>query len=125
MVLGRLGTSEGSDTALEDDRILRLSERVELVEGPSFTERFPAERFARVEIETVDGRSLYSGAVEARWKAADPPTDAELREKFHRLACSYISESRAAVIEQAVWQCADLSGAAKRVDLLAFPPGTQ
>ncbi len=125
MIHGRLGISEVSEAVLEDDRVLRLSECVELVEDPSFTERFPAERFARVEIETVDGGSLDSGAVEARWKAEDPPTDAELREKFHRLACSCISESRATAIEQAVWQCADLSDASKLVNLLAFPPDTR
>ena len=125
MVHGRLGVSEVSEAALEDDRVLRLSERVELVEDPSFTERFPAERFARVEIETVEGQSLDSGVVEARWEAADPPTDAELGEKFHRFARDCISESRAMAIEQAVWQCANLSDAAKIVNLLAFPPDTR
>ncbi len=125
MVYRRLGISEVSEAALKDDRILRLSERVELVEDPSFTERFPAERLARVEIETTNGRMLDSGAVEARWKSTDPPTDAELRDKFHRLACSGIPESRATAIEEAVWQCADLSDAATFVNLLAFPPDTQ
>ena len=52
----------------------------------SIFERFPAERWARVEIRLHDGRLLRSEPAQARGDPERPLSDAELREKFFSLA---------------------------------------
>ena len=52
MKRGRLGAAEIAGEGLRDPGVLKLSNRIRLVEEPEFTARFPAERLAVVEIET-------------------------------------------------------------------------
>jgi 2-methylcitrate dehydratase PrpD len=120
LVHGRLGLDELSGAALGDPLALRLAECVELEVDPLLDARFPAERWARVQIETAAGAILDADAVRATWDEA-PPTDDELRAKFRWLARSSLSEERAAALEEAVWQCADLPDAARLVALMAPP----
>ncbi len=121
LAYGQLGPTELSGPALNDPLVLSLVDRVELVEEPTFSARFPARRLTRVEIETTDGAIFDSGEVQARWEAANPPTDTQLREKFRWLAHTSLSESRTAMLEEMIWQCADLSDAADLTALLADP----
>jgi 2-methylcitrate dehydratase PrpD len=119
LVHGRLGLAELSGPALHDARVLRLADRVELVHDPILSARFPAERIARVHIETAAGALLDSGDVRAKWDGPTPPTDAELRQKFRWLARSSLSDARATALEEMVWNCADLPDVADLVDLLS------
>ena len=76
LVHGRLGVSELSGAALQDPLVLRLSDCVELVEDEAYNARFPAERFARVEVETTDGQVYKSGPAEPTWgPTRAPPWD--------------------------------------------------
>ena len=121
LLAGRLGAGELSGPALADPVVLKLSNCVQLIEDDNFSRRFPARRFARVEIETSDGEVLDSGEKEADWEAANPPTDRELREKFRRLADGQLSAERAADLEKAVWGCAELDDVDRLLLLLARP----
>jgi len=118
LVYGFLGAPELSNAALKDSTILRLSECVEMIEDEKFNARFPAQRFARVEIETTQGESYDSGEVEPKWEAAAPPTDGELREKFRWLVHDQMSQARADKLEQMIWHCGELSDAAEILKLL-------
>lgn len=121
LIYGRLGAPELSNAALKDSTLLRLSECVEMIEDEKFNARFPAQRFARVEIETTQGEIYDSGEVEPKWDAAAPPTDSELREKFRWLVHDQMSQARAHKLEQMIWQCAALPDATEIVKLL-IPP---
>ena len=121
LVHGRLGAAELSGAALRDPAVGRLCERVELIEDGLFNQRFPAQRLARVEIETTDGRLLASGEYEANWEANNPPSDWELREKFRRLAREQLPADRAEKLEQAVWHCEELPELSKLLALLTLP----
>ncbi|HEY8368932.1 MAG TPA: MmgE/PrpD family protein [Thermodesulfobacteriota bacterium] len=83
---GTVTPADVLDAALEDAARRRLAARVAIVEDPDLSRQFPARALARVEVETADGRRAASGVVAARGDADAPPADAELREKFHRLA---------------------------------------
>ena len=115
---GQLGLEELSSAALRDALVLRLAERVEMVDDDSFNARFPADRMSRVVIETTAGATFDSGDVRARWDLTTPPTDEELREKFRWLAQETLPAPRAAALEEMIWHCADLQQASSLVELL-------
>jgi 2-methylcitrate dehydratase PrpD len=121
LVYGQLGPAELNGQTLRDPTVLSLSDQIELVEAPAFSARFPQERIARVQIETTTGVGLDSGEVQARWDAADPPTDTELQEKFRWLVAGRISAERTAELEALVWHCADLPEAASLINKLGSP----
>jgi 2-methylcitrate dehydratase PrpD len=121
LVQGEAGLAELSGATLDQAAILRLAQCVELVDDPAFNRRFTAERWARVQIETTAGAVLDSGEVQARWDTI-APTDDELRDKFHSLACAGLSEGRAGALAELVWHCADLDDATRLLTLL-IPPG--
>jgi len=121
LVHGRLGPAELSGAALGDPAVLQLSNQVELVEEPGFSARFPAQRIARVQIETNTGQTFNSGEVQANWEAGAPPTNQELKEKFRWLAGTCLPKTRATELEEAVWHCAELPNAGQLAALLAAP----
>lgn len=109
LVHGVLGPDQLSGPGLADPRVLRLAEAVTLVEAPEYNARFPAERLARVVIETTAGARLESGERRPRWDVSAPPTDDDLLAKFRWLARTRLPEARAAALEQALWRCEDLA----------------
>ena len=123
LVHGRLGAAELIDEALRDPRVLALAARLELVADPDFSRRFPQERIARVSFDLDDGRTLDSGEATALWdEATSPaPTDDELRAKFRWLVAGRLPAARAASLEAAAWDCADLPDASALQELLAAP----
>lgn len=121
VVFGRLGPAELEGAALENEIVLQLADRIELVEEPAYNDRFPANRFARVQIDTVDGSRFDSGPVEATWSAEDPPTDNELSEKFRWLAGTSLSPTRVSDLEKTIWRSDELDNAAEIQDLLSPP----
>lgn len=86
LVHGRLGVAEIDGPGLHDSRVLALSDRIEMIEDPAYSARFPQERWARAEITLSDGRRLVSAPCPARGDPEAPFSDAELVEKFHGLA---------------------------------------
>jgi 2-methylcitrate dehydratase PrpD len=122
LVQDPLGASELSDESLTNTAILQISESIELIEDKQFSSRFPAQRFARVIIETKAGERCDSGEVEARWDAGNPPSDQELLDKFRWLVQDMLSGDRASKLEKMIWQCPDLPDATTLLDpLLPIP----
>jgi 2-methylcitrate dehydratase PrpD len=122
LVHGELGPAQLSGAGLRDPRVLSVMERVELVEDHAITARFPAERIARVVIETSSGATYDSGEVKPKWDAATaPPTDDDLLAKFRWLARTALPESRAATLETALWECDRLADA-NEITALLTPP---
>ena len=120
-VHGRLGVAELAGTALQDPAVLRISDRVEMVEDDKFNQKFPAQRIARVEIQTKDDQRLDSGDVEPKWEASNPPSDQELREKFQRLSREKLPRERAAELEYTLWRCEELPDLNKLLPLITAP----
>jgi 2-methylcitrate dehydratase PrpD len=121
LVHGRLGADELIGAALRDPRVLRLVNRLDLVEDPDYARRFPLERLARVRIETESGEQFDSGVVTPLWDGLPQPTDEELREKYRWLTRGRLPTARAEALEAAAWSCADLPDAAALLALLAPP----
>ncbi len=111
LVYGRLGAAELSGQALTDRLVLRLSDSIELIEDEAYDGRFPAERFARIEIELADGAVYKSEPSEPAWGPEAPPTDDELRAKFRWLAGEMLPQSRVTELEETIWLSSELADA--------------
>ncbi len=121
LVRHRLGFAELNGQALSDPVVLKLAERIELIEDDTFNARFPAERLSRVEIETTAGTIFDSGEVRPLWDLTVPATDTELREKFRWLASSSLPELRITALEDMLWHCADLPDVTPLLEMLGTP----
>ena len=121
LVHEKLGAAELSGEALTNPLVLWLADRVELVEDEVYNGRFPAQRFARVEVILNDGTVLQSGEHQPGWDADAPATDAELLDKFRWLAGEVLSGERVVELETAVWQLADQSTVTHLANLMAAP----
>src|SRR3546814_1864702 len=71
-----------------------------LVEEPTYSRRFPAERWAHAEIELRDGRRLRSEPCPARGDPEAPFSDTELLAKFHGLADPMLGTARSGAIAE-------------------------
>jgi 2-methylcitrate dehydratase PrpD len=77
-----------ADERLHDPDIAELCRRIELVERPDFTARFPRERIAAVTIRLRDGQTLRSDDTAARGDPEQPLSDGEIAAKFGDLTKS-------------------------------------
>lgn len=124
LVRGRLGAEEVLGEALADPEIARLSAATALVESPTYSERFPAERWAHATVTLKDGRVLGSAPTTARGDPDTPVDPATLRAKFHELADPVLGRERAARIERRIegLPAADAAGVGALIeDLVAAP----
>lgn len=85
-----------SEDELNDDRVMRLYERVAVREEPRLTEMFPRVWASRVVLETRDGRSLEAEIHTPKGEPTNPLTRTELVDKFCRLSEPVVGASRAA-----------------------------
>ena len=99
---GTVGAADIADGALNDPEVLRLSDATVMVEDDDANAPFPQKRLARVTLTLSDGRALTSDWMEPKWDHTMPPTEAELRAKYHSLAEPVLGRSRADAIEDAV-----------------------
>ena len=106
LVRGQLGAAEVTGSALHDPAILRLSSNMVLIEDDSYNARFPAERWAHVSVVLNDGSRLASDPAVARGNPENPLTEAEILEKYHRLAEPVLGKDRTARLKDGVDQLA-------------------
>jgi 2-methylcitrate dehydratase PrpD len=102
LVRGQVGAAEVTGAALTDPAILRLAESMVLREDDTYNARFPAERWAHVAFVLHDGTRLTSEPAIARGNPENPLSDAEILEKYRRLAEPVLGAERAGRIREAV-----------------------
>ena len=91
-----IGPEQISGKGLSDPDVIALCSRISLHEEESYNEKFPAERWAHIEITLKDGRLLTSPPTKA---AGDPDTPIKtnvLASKFLNLASPHLGGARAA-----------------------------
>ena len=113
LVFGNIGAAEVTPPQLADPRVDRLQRAMTLVEDRAFSQRFPAERWARVRITLSNGRTLASEPALARGNAENPLSDGEISTKYRDYAERVLGKARAARIEHAVHRLAS-----ERMDLV-------
>ncbi|KPA22001.1 MmgE/PrpD family protein [Shimia sp. SK013] len=83
---GRVTPNDISDAATQDADFQALSSKITMKENDTANAAFPQKRFARVRIRTASGGDFQSDWHEPKWDHTAPPTEGELRAKFHALA---------------------------------------
>ena len=121
---GKIGPLEVMPPAIYDPQTLSFMKRIESVEDPEIQKGFPANRQARVEIKTTDGRVLDSGVVDAPWGgSADRPTDQDLIEKFQSVTEPVLGQTRAGKLQDLIWNLEGEPRADSLVDLATLRDG--
>jgi 2-methylcitrate dehydratase PrpD len=93
---------EVTPPAIFDPQTIAFMNRIKPVEDPEIQKGFPANRQARVEITTTDGRVFDSGVVDAPWGVlANRPTDQDLIEKFQTVTKPVLGKTRARELQDA------------------------
>jgi len=93
---------------LQDPRLLKLIDRVEVVEDPALTRQFPEKLPCRIEITTRSGATRVAEVEYPRGHHHNPMSDDEVSAKFRDLAQRKLSPERAGRALDAMWR---LSGA--------------
>lgn len=83
---GSLSFANFTPDVLGRDAVRQLSQRVEVIEEPSFTARFPATRPARVEVFCRDGTMFFAERTFRRGDPEDPWSWDDLVERFGVIA---------------------------------------
>lgn len=99
LVRGRVGTGEITGDGLSDPEILRLSTATDLVEEPEMSRRFPAERWARVAFQRMDGSWIEGQPRTARGDPEAPLDTSEIIGKFRALARPVLGHERTTLLE--------------------------
>ncbi len=123
LVRGDVRPRDIADAALNDPEVLRLSRATVMTEDAEANAAFPLKRYARVEVTLRDGRRLTSPRMEPRWDHTQPPTAADLHEKFHSLADPVLGEARAQALAAAIDRIED-GGLEDFWPLILTPPAT-
>ncbi|SFL92555.1 MmgE/PrpD family protein [Shimia aestuarii] len=98
---GTVTPSDISDAAVSDPTILGLASKIKMVESDHANAHFPLKRFARVIITTPRGQ-FESDWHEPLWDHTAPPSEADLRMKYHALADPVLGHDTAARIEESL-----------------------
>ncbi|MGB1361203.1 MAG: MmgE/PrpD family protein [Alphaproteobacteria bacterium] len=67
---------------MNDDTIIQTMNKIEMREDDQYSAKFPAERWASVEVHTTGGDVFNSPDMQARGDATTPVSDMEMQEKF-------------------------------------------
>ena len=92
---GRVGMAEISDAGLTDPQVAELVGKTTVQVEPRHEERFPAARYADVELIMTDGSMLASGDTDARGGPHTQFTDDEIIAKYRNFAGPALGEARA------------------------------
>jgi len=120
LVKGRIAPEDLRGDALHHPEVQRLSQSLTMRESDWANDKFPQERHARVTLHLRGGGCVTGDWMTPRWDATDPPTDAELTDKFHALADPALGRERAIQIRDT---CEKLEHHRGRdlIDLLCAP----
>ena len=102
ILYGRIGVEHISGSGLKDAAVADMLKRIEVRETAKHSDRFPAGRWADVQIETADGRLLDSGDVHARGGPEAPFSEVDIVAKYMEFAAPVLGEARATAIRSAI-----------------------
>ena len=114
---GRVGVAEITGAGLADPVVATLVSKTQVSVERRHEARFPAGRWADVELVMQDGRRLASGDTDARGGPTTPFTDDEIIAKYQEFAGSALGQDRANALLQAGLALTD--GASRFADLAA------
>ncbi|MCX7560046.1 MmgE/PrpD family protein [Sulfitobacter sp. F26204] len=124
IVRGQIGVQELAQDTLSDPEILRVSDKIRLIDDPHLTRISQGKRWAQVTIHTTDGRSFEDVARTPKGDSDLPLSDAEISDKFHLFADPVLGSAGATELAQlsSGFDKLDASGFARLLDLCLSAP---
>lgn len=110
---GRVGPEEVTGAAIQAPDILAVSDRIEIVEAPDLSARFPEEILSRVTVRLHDGVTFTSPVTAALGDPEQPLTLADIEAKFELFASVNLSATAWAAVKDAVLQLESADAAIK------------
>ena len=106
---GKAGLTEFHTHALTDPRVGQFREKVSMVLDPEVDGAYPQRWLGRVEVVTVDGRTLTAAVDDPKGDPGNTLSRAELEDKFRRLVAfsGARSDAEAGVLIDRVWRLRD------------------
>lgn len=106
---GKAGLTEFHTHALTDPRVGQFREKVSMVLDPEVDGAYPQRWLGRVEVVTVDGRTLTAAVDDPKGDPGNTLSRAELEDKFRRLVAfsGARSAAEAGVLIDRVWRLRD------------------
>lgn len=101
IVRGKLGPNEVTGTSISSPDILSLSARIEIVEAPDISARFPNEILSRLTITLKNGAVIVSPVTAAKGDPETPLTAEELDQKFDLFSAG-LGHDRSLAVKQAI-----------------------
>ncbi|QEL66258.1 hypothetical protein OTERR_27820 [Oryzomicrobium terrae] len=113
-VYGKAGLEEFRDHALSDPRVAAFRAKVRMALDPEVDGAYPRRWLGRVEVTTLDGRTLRGALDEPKGDPGNPLSRAELEDKARRLArfSGAASEAEASALIARVWSLHEASSVA-------------
>lgn len=102
LVLGNAGPDSFTRQAIRNTRVLGVAARVQVIEEPSMSARFPIDRAAEVMVHITGGETYRGYCANARGDFMDPHPIDGLQQKFRSLAGRLFSDEGVTAIERAV-----------------------
>lgn len=121
---GKVGPAEVTGAAITAPDILAVSERIEIVEAPDISARFPGEILSRLIVQLKNGERIESPVTAALGDPDQPMTADAIETKFDLFAQVNLSAQASAKVKAAVL---DLQHARSAIEALAplFQPYDQ
>jgi len=94
LVKGRVGRSEWVPDTLKASRILRIAERVDVIEDKAITESFPKLRAAELTVKMKDGSVITRRVDVPRGMPDNPVSWADIEVKFRSLSAGVFSPAQ-------------------------------
>jgi 2-methylcitrate dehydratase PrpD len=101
IVREKLGPDEVTGASISSPDILSLSSRIEIVEAPDISARFPNEILSRLTITLKNGAVIVSPVTAAKGDPDTPMTVEELDQKFYLFSAS-LGRERSLAVKQAI-----------------------
>jgi len=111
IVRRKIGLEELDVALLNDPDVLRISDKIELLDDDEMTRISIDKRWAQVSLHTTDGRALVDEPRSARGDPDDAISNTELLTKYHALADDVLGVDRATELQQMAVQFDQLSTA--------------
>ena len=114
---GKAGLTEFHTHALSDPRVGQFRERVSMTLDPEVDGAYPARWLGRVEVTTLNNRTLHGAIDEPKGDPGNTLSRADLKDKFRRLVqfAGVRSDNEAGELIDQVWRLREL----QRLDALA------
>lgn len=93
---------------LRDSQVRELMKKVELVADPELTRKFPKMRSARVELTSLDGKTVEMFAPHRRGDPEAPLSDEDINGKFTELAEPVIGSQATEALLKGLWRMDEL-----------------